>query len=91
MPKRSDGNQAKLVAVYRKLGASVIDLHELGHDIPDLLVAIPGVMDLSEVKTEDGKLSPGQIDFQKRWPVPVSVVRTVEDVEAHVARMRSRQ
>ncbi len=33
-----DTNQADIVAALRAAGASVADMHELGHGYPDLLV-----------------------------------------------------
>ena len=86
--RRVDANQAEIVAVLRAAGCSVLDLHEVGADCPDLLVAapngttalgsrlLPGANVLLEVKSARGRLEPGQVDFFGRWPGPKAVVRS---------------
>lgn len=63
MPKRVDANQAEIVAALRGLGASVTDLHEVGHGCPDILCGYRGRVFLIEIKTETGRLTPDE----KRW------------------------
>lgn len=77
--RRTDGNQAQVMAWLRDLGCTVIDLHTLGKDIPDLLVGIGDANVLVEVKTADGELSAGQKRFFEEWKGPKAVARTVED------------
>ena len=36
--KRADGNQAEIVAALRKAGYQVLDFHQAGFGVPDLLV-----------------------------------------------------
>lgn len=82
--RKVDANHAAIVAAFRAAGASVLDLHVVGNDCPDLLVGVCGIDQLVEVK--DGakvlsarKLSDGQAEFQRTWRgrKPV-VVETVE-------------
>lgn len=89
MPKRTDGNQQQIMDAYRALGVAVLDLHEVGRGCPDLLVAIAGRSDLVEVKTAGGTFTPAEREFAERWPKAVVVVRSVADVEQHVAEMRA--
>lgn len=81
---RRDANHAEIVAEFRRLGCSVLDLACLGNDDPDLLVACAGMSALVEVK--DGskppsqrKLSEGQLKFLATWKGDVQVVTRVEE------------
>jgi len=87
---KTDANQSQVVGWYEELHCSVIDLHELGHNIPDLLVGCGKVCDqLVEVKTESGELTEGQAVFHRDWRgKPPVVIRTHQDVIEHVHRMR---
>jgi hypothetical protein len=74
---RVDENQALIVAALRKVGASVLDIHRLGDDAPDLIVGFRGHNFLLEVKREKGgRISAGQIEFRETWRGQVAVVRT---------------
>jgi hypothetical protein len=82
--RRIDANQPAIVEALRKAGAQVQILSAVGFGCPDLLVAYRGVMVLMEIKDPSKppsarKLTPAQVEFHKRWPVPVFVVLTVED------------
>lgn len=83
--RKVDANQAVIVDTLRKLGASVISLHDAGSGIPDLLVGFRGVTKLIEVKNPDtkGKLNERQLHWHAVWRGdPVAVVYTVDDVIA---------
>lgn len=82
---RTDANHAAIVAAFRRLGYSVLDLSRVGQGCPDLLVARGGVSILVEVK--DGAKTPSrralrrsQIDFVGRWKGRTVVVECVDDV-----------
>ncbi len=77
--KRTDANQREVVAALRAVGAAVLDLHGVGRDCPDLLVARQGQTWLMEVKSAEGVLSEGQRKFMANWPGRVVVVRSVEE------------
>ena len=87
---RRDRNETTIVALARRLGASVeyLDLK----DGPDLVVGWQGQNWLIEVKrplgrrggaSEDGqRLSHGQERWHAAWKGKVAVVRTLEDLRA---------
>jgi len=80
MPKRTDANQAEIVAALRAAGAEVQSLHTVGHGCPDLLVAYEGAWYVAEVKSKKGTLTGSQPEWHERFgkQAPVHVWRTVE-------------
>ncbi len=60
--RRADANQPEVAKAYRDIGCVVVDIHEMGEGVPDLLIAVPaqraaglllpcdGLLLLSEVK-----------------------------------------
>jgi len=85
MPRRSDTNQAAIVAELRALGYRVADTHALGQGAPDILVGAtcnsqPALLWV-EIKTQRGKLTPDECRFHEEWKgLPVIVARSAEDV-----------
>ena len=79
MPKRVDANQPEIVADLRKVGATVIHLHEVGFGCPDILVGFQGVNYLIEIKTLDRRLNMRQITWHREWLGQVAVARTSEE------------
>jgi hypothetical protein len=77
--KRTDANQADIIAALRQVGAKVVSLHEVGGGVPDLLVAFRGRNHLIEIKTTDGKLNKRQENWRANWPAPVAIARTIGD------------
>lgn len=82
---RIDRNQPEIVDTFRKLGYSVLHLHQIGKGCPDLLVAKDGVSTLIEVK--DGnkppsarKLTADEAEFHSTWRGSLAIVNSVEDV-----------
>lgn len=80
---RVDSNQAEIVSALVAAGASVESLANVGHGVPDLMVARAGKMMLMEVK--DGSLSPSrrnlrsqQEEWHAQWRGPIAVVTDVE-------------
>ena len=89
---RVDANQAKLVALFRKLGFSVQHLHAVGKGVPDLMLGANGVNHLVEVK--DGTkapsarvLSPAQVAWHAEWKGQVAVIESEESALAWAARV----
>jgi hypothetical protein len=82
MPRRTDANQAEIVAALRGLGCAVLDLHGVGGGVPDLLVCSPDGrrLWLVEVKSAVGELSQRQRRWRLSWPGRVVVYRTMDDV-----------
>lgn len=79
MPRRVDSNQAEIVADLRKVGASVVLLHEVGCGCPDILVGFRGNNYLIEIKTRDGKLNRLQRLWHEAFRGQVAVARTSEE------------
>jgi hypothetical protein len=76
--KRTDSNQATIVAALRQFGASVWDLHTVGKG-PDILVGYKGKSYPMEVKAPDGKLTPWEIEWRKKWRGNYYIVHTFEE------------
>jgi len=79
-----DRNHAEVVEALRKAGASVQSLAQIGHGVPDLLVATRNGMWLMEIK--DGKKSPSkrlltedEFEWHWNWKQPVYVVYSVAE------------
>ena len=79
MSKRVDSNQKEIVADLRKVGATVLLLHEVGSGCPDILVGFRGGNYLIEIKTREGRLNKAQIAWQFRWCGQVAIARTSEE------------
>ena len=76
-----DSNQAAIVHALREAGCSVQPLHQLGHGIPDLLVATPsGETLLVEVKSAKGSLTPEQVQWISRWQGRVEIIRDPDEI-----------
>ncbi len=77
---KRDENQTDIVDALRSVGATVLDLADVGRNCPDILAGYKGVNYLMEIKTATGKLTPGQAEFIKEWRgLSVAVVRTVDE------------
>ena len=86
-PRNVDRNQSALVRELRSIpGVSVEpSLSQLGHGVPDLLVACRDVNILFEVKNPDQKpsarkLTEDEREWHQNWNGPVYVVENLEDV-----------
>ncbi len=82
---RVDKNQPEIVAAFRKLGYSVLHLHQIGKGCPDLLVAKDGVSTLVEVKDGDKppsarKLTPDEREFHDTWRGNIVIINSVDEV-----------
>jgi hypothetical protein len=81
-PKRTDANQSEIVAGLRQFGASVKDFHEVKGCF-DILAGYRGIDYKFEIKTESGKLTTAEIEFQKSWRgSPVYIVHSIEEAIA---------
>jgi len=76
---RVDANHKEIADGLRAIGRSVLSLHRLGQDAPDLLVGNGSANILLEVKTAKGKLSEGQAAFLEWWRGPSAVVRSLDE------------
>ena len=76
---RVDENQQEIVAAFRRCGASVQHLHEVGQGCPDILVGLRGCNLLVEIKNGDAPLNPVERDWHAAWRGQVAIVRSVEE------------
>lgn len=92
---RPDANQREVIRWYEARYCMVFDTHDLGGGFPDLIVRVPtragGMLQLVEVKTEEGDLSPSQLTFHRDWGgFVIATVRNEADVTEHVERVQGR-
>jgi len=81
VPKRVDKNQAEIVTALRKLGFSVLHLHEVGRGCPDILVGKNGVNLLVEIKsTQKASFTEAEIRFASEWDGSVIAAYRVQDI-----------
>ena len=88
MPKRVDANQPEIVADLRKVGASVLLLHEVGEGCPDICVGFRGMNYLIEIKGPDGKLRRSQVEWHWDWRGQVAIARTSEEALRIIGLLR---
>jgi hypothetical protein len=87
---RADGNQPQIVAAFRGLGCSWLDLHRVGEGCPDGLAGADGVDQLVEIKTPGEHMNADQKEFAFSWRGrEVALIYTVEDVVNCVKVMRA--
>jgi hypothetical protein len=65
--RRVDLDQKAVIARLEERGFSVLNLSAVGWGCPDLLVGKNGQNFLLEIKSENGTLTPAQIEFHKNW------------------------
>ena len=82
---RRDTNHQEIVKAAQAVGASVVDLANIGSGCPDILVGFRGVNYLVEIK--DGskapsrrRLTPDERAFHKTWEGQVAVCAGVDDL-----------
>jgi len=73
--RRVDIDQKQVIAQLEEMGFSVLNLSTVGRGCPDLLVGKNGQNFLLEIKSENGTLTPAQIEFHKNWQGHCGVVR----------------
>ncbi len=64
---RSDANQQAIINALRRIGATVVDLQNVGNGCPDLLVGYRGRSLLLEVKSKTGQINKRQQAFYEAW------------------------
>ena len=87
--KRKDINQDELVSELQSMGVHVIDLSQVGDDVPDVLLICRGALDFAEIKNPENWYGKGGLnDNQKRFAinngVDVYVLRTIDDCRKYV-------
>lgn len=81
---RVDANHAAIVQKLRQAGFEVISLATVGDGVPDILVGMPLVNVLFEIKDgtktpSNRRLKPAQVSFLETWPGPVHVVLSPDE------------
>ena len=79
MIKSVDKNQKKIIENLRAMGMTVIDLHEVGHGCPDIVVGFYGINFLFEIKSRTGRLTDNQVSLFAAWRGQVAIIRTTSD------------
>jgi len=88
---KRDANHSEVASWYRDLGCAVAETPDAGLGVPDLFIGCAGITDPVEVKTPEGDLLPSQKTFIESWRgSKVWVIRTFDEVAAHVQNMRRR-
>jgi hypothetical protein len=78
---RTDTLQAAVIRELERAGWSVQSLSQVGHGVPDLLVATPeGETFLIEVKAPGRELSERQRRWKSRWQGKVVVVHSLDEL-----------
>lgn len=78
--KRRDSNHGPLAGLAARIGATHLDLSQVGDDCPDAVIGFRGVNYLIEFKRPGKKLKPGQDDFRKTWRGQVHTIRTPDEL-----------
>lgn len=79
MPRRTDNNQAEVMAGLRRHKASVSDTHDMGKGFPDILVQFHGHWVPMEIKSVGGCLTKAEWDWWRKMGVQPIVVHTVDE------------
>ena len=87
--RRKDKNQNELVTILQSMGVQVIDLSQVGDDLPDTLLIWNGVLKFAEIKNPEnwygkGGLNDNQKRFAIRHGVDIYVLRTIDDCKKFV-------
>jgi len=91
MRAKKDANHNEVAGWYRALGCTFAETHTAGLGVPDGFAGCGGITDPVEIKTSEGRLLASQTQFIATWRgSKVWVVRTLDDVIAHVKDMRKR-
>lgn len=88
MRNRRDNNQAEIVRDLRTIGATVLDLSQVGFGCPDILVGFRRRNFLVEIKNPDtyGKLSDDQNEFHDAWRGEILLARASTHLIAELSR-----
>ena len=76
---KTDANQEAIVAALRDAYCSVLPMHRLGQGAPDLAVGRNGRVYFLEIKTDNGKLTPAEKEFQDTWRGHYAIVKTPDE------------
>lgn len=78
---RVDRNQPIIVETFRKLGYSVLHMHQLGHGAPDILVGKHGKSYPVEIKaSRRDKLTKDEEAFWREWLGSLLLITSPDEV-----------
>jgi hypothetical protein len=91
---RLDANHHEIAGAFVDLGCSVRSLAAVGGGMTDLIVGLPGINILVEVKNGEKppsaqKLTDDQVKFHAEWKGPIATVKDLAGVETVVRMMRA--
>jgi hypothetical protein len=78
--RKVDANHAAIVDAARQCGCDVLDIHQLGHGYPDLVIFRGQRAWMVEIKEGKGRLTEDERSFSATLKTDVHVVRTIADV-----------
>ncbi len=81
-----DKNQKDIVETLRECGMSVHTTHMVHNGFPDIVVGWCGYNFLLEIKSEGGKLTSDEKDFQEKWDGEYLVVFNERDAVHQIVR-----
>ena len=92
--RKVDLSDPAITDTLRRLGFAVRDLSRQGGGCPDKIAALPdGRLWLIEMKTpgtwRGRQFTPSQKKWREGWPVPVVVLRTVDEATAWAIQQRA--
>ena len=88
---RRDANHSEIVNALRGIGASVLDLADVGNGGPDIAVGLRGETFLLEIKTPQGKMTRDEMNFMAEWRGHYMIVRNVEQAIDAVTNPQARR
>lgn len=78
--KRVDLNQKEIVdGLERYEGVTVLHLHTVGYNCPDILVGFSGKNYLFEIKSDKGEMTSGQLAFYGIWRGQTDVIYSLDE------------
>lgn len=96
--RRTDNNQRAIVAKFRKLGARVLILSQVGHGCPDIVIGVyrknmPPCCAFVEIKNgskpiSQQKLTPDEQKFHNEWEGMVYIINSEEEAELLFREMK---
>jgi len=89
-----DANQPEIVAAFRKVGASVLHLHQVGSGCPDILIGYHGFNILVEIKDgskppSERRLTEDEEVFFDNWIGKIYIIENITQVLNLIALINS--
>ena len=88
---KRDANHSEIVNALRGIGASVLDLADVGNGAPDIAVGLRGETFFLEIKTATGRMTQDEMCFMTEWRGHYMIVRTVDQAIDAVTNPQARR